>query len=131
MVTLSEPSRELATRFVSKVAFEERIVGARMTPMAGVLQRPIHGIEEAANFLQIETLEEVSAAGPRASIPYIDPKRLKEWVEDVFGDTELAQAMGVAIDEGTNYVDTVKPIKELMDQRLEQCKAVLRQNSSN
>ena len=131
MVTLSEPSRELATRFVSKVVFEERIVGARMTPMAGVLQRPIHGIEEAANFLQIETLEEVSAAGPRASIPYIDPRVLKTWVEEVFADTELAQAIGAAIDEGSNYVDTMKPIKELMDQRLEQCKAVLGQNSGN
>ncbi len=128
---LSQPSEELAARLVAKVGYEKRLVGVRMTPMAGVLEFPIYGLEEAVNFLQVDSFEEVLAGGPRASIPYVDPNALKRWVEEVFGDTELAEALGDAIEEGTNYVETIRPIKGLMEQRLSQCKAVLEDKGVN
>lgn len=110
---------------MSRVRFEERLFGARMTPMAGVQQYPIYGLREAVNFLQVRGSAEVLAAGPTASIPYIDPKVLTRWVEEAFGDTDLADAMGEVISEGDHYPQTICRIRELMAQRLSQCQAVL------
>jgi hypothetical protein len=123
---LSEPSKELAAKVLGKVGFHERLVGVRMTPMAGALQQPIHGFQEATNFLHIDSLDHVLAAGPRASVAYIDPTALKRWVGEVFGDTELAEAMGEAIEKCNSYVETIRPVRQLMEQRLNQCKAVVK-----
>jgi hypothetical protein len=122
---LPEPSPELAAKLLGEVRYEERLMGFRMTPMAGALQHPIYGLRQAVGFLQIDSYEEVIAAGPRGSVPYVDPKALRSWVGHVFGDTELAEALGQAIDGGANYVETIRPIIDLLQQRLTQCEAVL------
>ncbi len=130
-MTLSEPSKELATRLLAEVSFEERLRAANLTPMAGARQHSIYGFRQAVNFLRIEELEDLMAAGPRASIAYVDPDALRRWVAEVFGDTELADAIGGAIAEGTSYVETMRPVKELMEYRLSQCEAVLTSKSTN
>ena len=122
---LSDPSQELAAKLMSRVGIEERLVGTKMSPMAGVQQYPIYGLREAVNFLQVDSAAEVLAAGPTASIPYVDPKVLRRWVEEVFGDTDLADAMGEVISEGDHYPQTICRVRELMAQRLSQCQAVL------
>lgn len=100
-------------------------MGAKMSPMAGVQQYPIYGLLEAVNFLRVESAGQVLAAGPTASIPYVDPKVLRRWVEEVFGDTDLADAMEEVISEGDHYPQTIGRVRELMAQRLSQCQAVL------
>jgi len=105
-------------------------VGARMSPMGGVQEYPVYGFREAVNFLQVDSAAEVLAWGPRASIPYVDPKVLRAWVEEVFGDTELAEAIGEVIHVGDNYPETMGRIRVLMCQRLSQCEAVLEADKS-
>ena len=58
------------------------------------------------------------------SIGYIDPNKLEKWVGEVFGDKELAQAIGEKIREGNSYQERILPIRELMEQRLKQCKEI-------
>jgi hypothetical protein len=129
-VSLSEPSQELAARVLSSVGVEQRLVGARMTPMAGVQQHPIHSFAEAIGFLQIGSAAEVLASGPGASIPYVEPNVLRRWVEEVFGDTDLADAIGELINKGDNYAATIGRIRDLMERRLSQCEAVLGRRSA-
>ncbi len=124
-MTLSEPTKELATRLLAEVGFEERLRAANLTPMSGARQHSIYGFRQAINFLRIDEFEDLVAAGPRASIAYVDPDALRIWVAEVLGDTELADAIGGAIAEGTSYVETMRPVKELMEYRLSQCEAVL------
>jgi hypothetical protein len=129
-VPLAEPSKELAARVLSRVGVEQRLVGVTMTPMAGVQQYPIHGFAEAINFLRIGGAAEALASGPRASIPYVDPKVLRRWVEEVFGDTDLAHAIEELINNGDSYADTIVRIRELMERRLSQSEAALRDENS-
>lgn len=127
---LSEPPEELVTKLLSRVGLEERLVGLKMTPMSGVQQYPIHGFRQAVNFLRLDSAGEVLAMGPRASIPYVDPKVLERWVAEVFGDTDLADAIRKATNRGNNYVERMGRIRELMEQRLNQCEAALGDESS-
>ena len=59
------------------------------------------------------------------SIGYINPNKLAKWIEDIFGDFELAEAIGEKIKENSNYKDQVKAIKPLMEQRLKQCREII------
>jgi hypothetical protein len=125
LVELSLPSNELAARILSPVSFEQRLVGVRMTPMAGNVEQPIVSISEAAAFLQMVSLERVIAAGPRASVPYIDPKALQTWILDVLDDQELSEAIEVQVARGTNYREQADSARELLKLRVEQARAVL------
>jgi len=98
--------------------------------MTGVRQCPVYGFREAVNLLQVGSAAEVLAWGPRASVPYVDPKVLRMWIEEVFGDTELAEAIGEVIHAGDNYPEAMGRIRELMGQRLRQCEAVLEAHKS-
>lgn len=130
-VRLSEPSRELAARLLGEIGFEERLRAANLTPMAGAREHSIYGFRQAVNFLRIDEFEDLMAAGPRASIAYVDPDALRRWVAEVFGDMELADAIGKAIAEGSSYVETMRPVKALMEHRLSQCEAVLTSKSTD
>jgi hypothetical protein len=103
-------------------------VGAKMSPMAGVQQYPIYSLLEAVNFLRVQSAAQVLAAGPTASIPYVDPKVLRRWVEEAFGDTDLADAMREVISQGDPYPQTIVRLRELMAQRLSRCQVVLAKN---
>lgn len=130
-MVLPEPSEELAARLLSRLGLEERLVGAKMSPMSGVQQYPIHGFREAVNFLKLDSAAEILSWGPRASVPYVDPKVLRLWVEEVFGDTDLAEAIGEVIGEGGNYPGTIGRARELMKQRLDQCEALLEDGTAH
>ena len=92
MIELSEPSRDLAARALRKVGVEERLVGITMSGMAGNSPFPLYSLEQAANFLGMSNWKGAMHPSSRTSVAYIEPKALKRWVDEVFGDTELAQA---------------------------------------
>ena len=66
MVELSQPSKQLADKILTPVSFEQRLVGVKMTPMAGNVEQPIVSLQEAARFLQMASLERVLAARTKA-----------------------------------------------------------------
>jgi len=93
--------------------------------MAGNVEQPMHSLQDAARFLHMEPLDRVLAAGPKASVPYVDPRILQRWVTEVFGDSELGEAIGVKIEGGQNYRERAEAIRELLNRRMSQARAVL------
>lgn len=125
MVELSQPSKQLAAKTLAPVSFELRLVGIKMTPMAGNVEQPIVSLQEAVRFLQMTSLEQVLAAGPKASVPYVDPKVLQAWILDVFGDQELSEAIEEQVAKGQNYREQAESMRELLQLRVEQARTVL------
>lgn len=130
-MVLPEPSEELATRLLCRLGVGERLVGVKMSPMSGVQQYPIYGFREAVNFLKLDSAAEVLSWAPHVSVPFVDPKVLRLWVEEVFGDSDLAEAIGKVIGEGHSHAETIGRARELMKQRLEQCEALLEPRTAN
>lgn len=131
---LSEPSTELAKKILSKVPWQNRLVGLTAHQTAGTMMVDIYSFEEAVNFLKScrtnYSLDELLMKGSGATINYLDLSALANWVGDVLGDGELSEALKNVIGEvGENpllaFREKVKPVLELMELRLRQCKAKL------
>ena len=107
------------------MGFEERFAGVKMMPMAGNRVSSIYSFEEAVEFLHMDSLEDLLTLGSRASVGYLDLDQLKKWVGDIFGDKELADEMGKEIKKTDNYMDRMKVVKQMMQERLRQCKEIV------
>lgn len=124
VVKLSEPSKELATRVLGKVSFQERLIGTRMHSMVGNISESFYSFKEAAGFMYVDVVGGLVVRGS-GSIRYINPEKLQKWVGEVFGDKELAEAIGEKIKEVSSYKERVRLIKGLMQQRLKQCEEIV------
>jgi hypothetical protein len=70
--------------------------------------------------------EQMKIHGNHAHIGYINPKVLKAWLLAQFGDRELVAAIGSALAQGLNPWMVMEPIREALQQRLEQIRAVVK-----
>jgi hypothetical protein len=112
---LSEPSEELAARILARVSFDDRFVLTMLHPHTGPLPLPAYGFQEVVNLLNAPGLQ-------------FDLKALAKWVEKVMGDEELAARTLEAIDEGPQKKALLA--KALMQERLEQCRAVMEEDTN-
>ena len=124
MTGLSNPSAMLAGTLLSEIGFEERFVGVKMSPKMGNVLCSIYSFEEAVDFFETDSLGTLVGIGGGSAIQYLDLSRLQGWVREVFGDQELAEEMGKEIEKNKSYLDTAKNVKQLMQQRLDQCKKI-------
>lgn len=120
-VKLSDVSRELATRLLSEVEFDDRLTGWQMRQMSGSEQRFIYGFQEALDFMKVPGFEELFSCGPGGSIGYLDFEELTKWIGEVLGDRELAEAISEVQAVASSYSEGVSQVGALMDQRLKQC----------
>lgn len=121
---LSEPTPELATRLLGEVGFEKRLVGIRMAAMGGANPSSLHTLVDAASFIRIDDYE-TAMRDNHSTVGYIDPSALARWVSEVLEDEELATAILEREAAGENYGAVAMPIKELLLERIEQCREVL------
>lgn len=126
MAKLPEPSKDIAARILAEVPFDRRLMGFRMTPRAGNTPMALYAFEEAVKFLHVDSLEDLLTPGGKGSVGYIDLGALKEWVEEVMGDKDLAAAIGEVIAEDSNYHDQANTVQGLMAERLSQCKHIVK-----
>ena len=113
MRTLSTPDEHLRARVLREVDFEERLVGYRMRERTGPMPESLYSFEEVVHLLADK-------------FPYVSPERLRQWVDSVTGDSELAAAIAGAIREETNDRDRILRIQSLMGERLCQCNRAVR-----
>lgn len=133
-MNFSEPTVELAKKVLSKVPWQDRLVASIAHQTTGAMTIDIYSFEEAVNFLKScrtdYSLDELLMRGSSATINYLDLNALASWIGDVLGDSELSQAIREVVGgESENplliFREKVKPVLELMEQRLAQCKGKL------
>ena len=124
MTRLSKPSAMLAVTLLREIGFEERFVGVKMSPKVGNRLCSIYSFEEAVDFFEPNSLETLMGMGGGSALGYLDLSRLQGWVQEVFGDQELAEEMEKEIKKNKSYLDTARNVKQLMQQRLDQCKKI-------
>jgi hypothetical protein len=109
MEQLLEPDTDLAARILSKVDFDDRIIGFRMQERMGAIRASMYSFEEIVLFLEDQ-------------FPQIDFENLETWVGTIMKDPELAEKIAVAVKEESNDHDRTMRIRTLMGDRLCQCK---------
>ena len=111
-VVLSEPSEELAKRLLIKVGFNERIIGYRANWSTGPMQVTLYSFKDAVSLLSDENAR-------------ISPALLASWMREVYKDTELADKMEAAIEQGKNDKEKLELAGNVMKQRLKQCREII------
>jgi aromatic ring-cleaving dioxygenase len=109
MEELSQPAKELISRVLNEVGFEERMVGYWISERLGPVKTSMYSFEEVINFLNNQ-------------FPQLEFKELEKWIRVVMKDEELALKISEAIEEETNDHDRTERIRTLMQERLSQCK---------
>lgn len=132
MAKLTEPSKELAKRLLhTELGFDEQLIGIRLHPMAGSIECPIYSFPEAARFMHVDSLEVLASDGGKGQVNYIDLEVLQRWLSEVFGDTELSQAIEEVVEKTESFGEAASQVKELLEQRMVQCHAALEENLEN
>lgn len=120
MSTLAQPDPETAANHREKVEYDERLIGVKMHGHKGNEQVNLYTLEDVAEFIGMAPMEMLEQYGNKGMVHYVDPKSLVKWLETVQGDEELARAVEEEIEAHDNYQAQVKPIEELLKERLEQ-----------
>jgi hypothetical protein len=107
-----DPSRELATKILTEVGFEDRLTGFILRERSGPRPAIMYRFEEVVSLLN----------DPH---PRLDFSELERWVRETMGDTELAGEIAVAVRSEPSDQDRSLRIKKLMEQRLDQCKRLI------
>jgi hypothetical protein len=125
MDRFSDVTEDFAMKLLSEVSFDLRFNGTKFHAMSGGIPVVFTELQEVKDFLHVAPLPSLLTVGGGGTVNYVDWTKLIAWVEEVFGDQELARAIGEEIEKGNSYVKTMGPIKNLIEERLLQCRALL------
>ncbi len=125
MTTLTKPTEEEARRFTRAVDGGQAFVGTVMSPSAGSSAARLLSLGMVQQFLEDRTIEDFRAAGLRLNIHYADFGFLAQWFDEVIGDAELAGAISELHATGEAFGMLVPRVKELLQERIDQCEEVL------
>lgn len=124
MAELSNISKKAAERFLQEVDFEHRIVGVKMSGSAGNQNTSIYSLKELKNFLRSDSLENLSRKS-HSTMSYIDVEQMLLWIEEVFGDQELAEIMAAEMENAKGLAEKLEIARELLARRISQCEELL------
>jgi hypothetical protein len=96
-------------KVLTEVGFEDHLDGFSLRERSGPMPVTMYRFEEVVTLL----------SDPH---PRLDFKQLEEWIRSVMGDTELAEQIAVAIKKGNNDQERTYSIRDLMEERLNQCR---------
>jgi hypothetical protein len=117
-VKLGEPSVKLATTVLAKVRFEDRFSAVMIDPRTGPMPIAVYSFQELANLLSAPSL-------------YLDLKALERWVKEVMGDDELAAGIAQVTQQATGHRERTLLIRDLMHERLSQCKGAQQEDQED
>ena len=132
MTELSTPTFELAQRCIQELPWEGRLEGYWTHLMSGSTQHYMYNLPQVADFLRgnVEVLYERNG-----SVGYVNATVLRDWIQEMLGDNELAQAVDAIVHELDNCendvkrqlkeIELIEPMGDLLRSRVKQCLAVL------
>jgi hypothetical protein len=113
MKPFQPPTKELATRILGEVDFQDRLIGHKMRTRMGPVPVSLYSFEQVVRFL-IE------------DIPQIDLDDLEEWIGEKIGDKDLARAIGEIDRREMDDPEKLLHIRGLMMARLGQSRRIRR-----
>ena len=125
-IELTLPSQAMAESMTRELGWDERITGHKISPIVGNMPEELFTFKAAADFLHLGSGEQMKIHGSHAHIGYIDPSVLKAWLIAQYGDTELVDVIDAALAQGLNPWMVMSPIRDAMQQRLEQLRSVVK-----
>jgi hypothetical protein len=105
-------SRELAIRILTEVDFGDRLCGFSLRERSGPMPVTMYSFKEVISLLN-------------EPHPRLDFNELEGWVRKTMGDRELAEQIREAIRRGKSDQDRSLRIKNVMEERLNQCKKMV------
>ncbi len=129
MTELKRPDRKLAADILKEVAFEDRLVGITISPMAGTRTTALYSFREAADFLGTDHPGDLLYSR-HAALGFLDLKRLTDWIRNVVGDTELSDVIQSELPQCKSRLEELTIAGELMKKRLMQCEVLMRSDST-
>ncbi len=112
MPGLSVPSKKLASKIVTEVEFEERLIGYRLRQRTGLVAIALYSFEEIIGLLYDQH-------------PRIDFVKLESWMRKIMEDIELSEKIGAVIKTDCSVQNKSLKIRELMSKRLLQCRQIV------
>ena len=109
MGKLQDRSRELANKILTEVDFEDRLVGFSLRERSGPVPATMNRFEEVVALLN----------DPH---PRLDFNELETWIRKTMRDEELADHIADAVRKENSDQNRSLHIKELLEERLDQCK---------
>jgi hypothetical protein len=109
---LKDPSRDLAVRILTEVDFGDRLNGFSLGERSGPMPVTLYSFAEVVTLLN-------------DPYPRIDFIELETWVGKTMGDNELADQIAEAIKKGHSDQERTHFIKDLLEERLNQCKKLV------
>jgi hypothetical protein len=106
---LAAPDRDVVSRVLQEVGFEERLVGYLVRERSGPMAKSLYSFAEVCDFLHDQ-------------LPVLRFDELTRWLKSVMKDEELARKVAEAVEQGHNDCERTRLIRELMEERLRQCK---------
>ncbi|MDY0339989.1 MAG: hypothetical protein RBS17_02085 [Coriobacteriia bacterium] len=122
---LSAIDGDAAGRLMRHLEPDDALEAGILTPMAGTRVVRLFSLEEAERFLVVHDGSATDHGNMRATVNYVDPARLSQWIAEKFGDTELASALDELIATRKAYGFLVPDFKALLAERIGQCEELL------
>ncbi|MGB4441225.1 MAG: hypothetical protein WBJ62_03260 [Coriobacteriia bacterium] len=118
-------TREDAVHFMRVLEPNEHLNVVKMVPMAGNTLMTVASLAGLESFLRPISAGEAAGMSTGMRIHYVDPGVLASWVRDTIGDAELAAGLDDIIASGEAYGILVPEMKQLIAERIAECRAVL------
>ena len=110
MKKLSTPDKTLVSMVLKGRGFDERLVGYRVRQHLGPMETPMYSFEEVVCFLDDK-------------FPLLRFEELEKWLRTIVKDEELSAKIAEAVKQEDNDYDRTQRIKQLMKERLSQCRS--------
>ena len=111
MKPFQPPTKELATRILGEVDFQDRLIGHKMRMRMGPVPVSLYSFDQVVRFLTED-------------IPQIDLDDLEAWVGEKIGDKDLARAIGEIGLRDLDEPEKLLHIRGLMMARLGQSRRI-------
>lgn len=119
------PTPERVAHALRELSYEERLVGHKMTPSAGNSACEMYSLAQAVVFLLGNRWDApLLSPGFKGTINWIDIELLVNWLRDVVGDPELADAIESQAMPLDSYRLQMERLGELFAQRMRQYREV-------
>jgi hypothetical protein len=112
--TMAPPSGELSRKLLDTVPYKDRFSAGRLLPTVGIIPGNVRSLHELHLLL----------APDDRSLPGVNFNALVDWVEQVIGDRELADALRKTTRNSASYVEGCLKVYELVGLRLSQAREV-------